>query len=155
MPTSEHRRFAADIQRFAKKLDVDVGLATRRVALQVFTGIVQKTPVDTGRARSNWAIALGGPASTPSSAITEEHQRQRKENGEGVDPSSITDQAVREAEASSMAINGQQLVYISNNLPYISRLNEGHSQQAPAGFVEATLAEVAREIISATEDLES
>jgi hypothetical protein len=30
-------------------------------------------------------------------------------------------------------------VYISNNLPYIDRLNKGHSKQAPAGFIESAI----------------
>ncbi len=29
-----------------------------------------------------------------------------------------------------------QKIYITNNLPYIRRLNDGYSKQAPAGFVE-------------------
>jgi hypothetical protein len=32
-----------------------------------------------------------------------------------------------------------QTVWIVNNLPYIGRLNDGHSTQAPAGFVEAAV----------------
>ena len=30
-------------------------------------------------------------------------------------------------------------VYISNNLPYIQRLNDGYSQQAPENFVESAV----------------
>ncbi|WP_201450287.1 hypothetical protein [Sphingobium yanoikuyae] len=29
--------------------------------------------------------------------------------------------------------------HIQNSVPYISRLNDGHSQQAPAGFIEAAV----------------
>jgi hypothetical protein len=35
--------------------------------------------------------------------------------------------------------DGRQTIWILNGLPYIERLNEGHSQQAPAGFVETAI----------------
>ena len=149
MPTPSYRRFNADLQAFARALDADIGLVTRRVALQAFTGIVQKTPVDTGRARSNWAINVGAPAPAPSTAITEEEAAQRKRDGYKAGPPE-TARAVQEAQAAASSIDGTQVVYISNNLPYISALNDGHSQQAPAGFVEATVAEIDRQIIETT-----
>ena len=147
MPTPSYRQFDADLQEFARRLDADIGLVTRRVALQIFTGIVEKTPVDTGRARSNWAINVGGPAPPPSNAVSEEEARSLRRTGQRRSPSAVTSQAVTEAEASAAGIDGTAVVHITNNLPYISALNEGHSRQAPAGFVETTLAEVADQII--------
>jgi hypothetical protein len=31
-------------------------------------------------------------------------------------------------------------VHVSNAVPYVQSLNDGHSQQAPAGFVQAAIA---------------
>jgi formaldehyde-activating enzyme involved in methanogenesis len=39
---------------------------------------------------------------------------------------------------------------VSNNVPYINRLNEGHSAQAPAGFVQQA---VAKAVADTTRDL--
>ena len=147
MPTPSYRQFDADLQEFARRLDADIGLVTRRVALQVFTGIVEKTPVDTGRARSNWAINVGAPAPTPSTAISEEEADSLRRTGERQSSNSVTSRTIKEAEAEAAGIDGTVVVHITNNLPYISRLNEGHSRQAPAGFVETTLDEVANQII--------
>jgi hypothetical protein len=35
-----------------------------------------------------------------------------------------------------------QVVYITNNVDYIIKLEEGHSQRAPSGMVSVTLAEM-------------
>jgi hypothetical protein len=84
------------------------------------------TPVDTGWARANWIPSMGGePAATPSG----------------------TKESVSSAEASLQAGLGSLLgyklllgpVFITNNVPYILKLNDGHSQQAPSGFVQAAI----------------
>ncbi len=35
-------------------------------------------------------------------------------------------------------------IFISNNVPYIGRLNNGHSAQAPSGFVEMAVRRAAK-----------
>lgn len=85
----------------------------RTTVLAVDAALVMNTPVDTGRARSNWIASLNAP----SVAMVEPGQK--PDTGAAVASFKVTDTA-----------------YIANNLPYIRRLNEGHSQQAPAGFVE-------------------
>ncbi len=37
-------------------------------------------------------------------------------------------------------------LFLSNNVPYISRLNDGSSGQAPAGFVQAAIARASGEL---------
>ena len=150
MPTPSYRRFDADLEAFARAIDADIGLVTRRVALQAFTGIVQKTPVDTGRAKSNWGINIGAPAPPPSGAVTEEEANRRKRDGYTANASAEDSKAIQEASSALAGVDGTRPVHITNNLPYIVALNQGHSKQAPAGFVEATVEEIAREIIDAT-----
>lgn len=48
--------------------------------------------------------------------------------------------------------NGPQSATISNNLPYIERLENGWSQQAPAGMVRVTLSEFERKLAKAAKD---
>lgn len=88
----------------------------RAVALVVDATLVETTPVDIGRARSNWNPSLN----VPDSSIVEPGQ---KKSISGINTAyKITD-----------------TILISNNLPYIKKLNEGSSKQAPAGFVDAAL----------------
>ena len=151
MPTrASIRRFEADIERFADLLDINVGLATRRVTLQVFTGLVQKTPVDTGRAKSNWGINQGAPSPPPSHAVTEQEARSRRKSKTPANAASEDAKALAYASAAVSGIDGSAPVHVTNNLPYITALNDGHSKQAPAGFVQTTVAEVPAEIRSLT-----
>ena len=48
------------------------------------------------------------------------------------------------AKIAHFDIDKHKSIHITNNLPYIGSLNDGHSKQAPAGFVQmATLAGLA------------
>jgi len=95
----------------------------RKVALAVDATVVLATPVDTGRARANWQVELGGPASG--------------EVGRAGERFSSTTPIAQGAAAIALYKGGPNAsIHITNNLPYIGRLNDGHSAQAPAGFVE-------------------
>ena len=83
------------------------------------------TPIDTGWASNNWWFSEGGPANSsdqPSGNIETAMQR--------IDQDTIT--------ISGIKIRGQT-VHITNNVPYIARLNNGWSQQTPAGFVDRAI----------------
>lgn len=98
---------------------------TRKVALAALSTVSTETPVDTGRARSNWIVALGAP---------------RREVIDSYGPDQGAAGAISAGEAVIAGYRGEgQAIYISNNLPYISRLNDGWSAQAPAGFVETAV----------------
>jgi len=104
-----------------------VNKAARRVALNVTAELQKTTPVDTGWARANWIPQLGVPFS-------------------GVDGTrtrgaiSTSAQSAGTAQAASFDIKKDTVVFITNNVPYIKKLNAGSSQQAPAMFVETAVA---------------
>lgn len=102
----------------------------RRAALAIDQAVVTSTPVDTGRARSNWQVRLGAP-------VTEQRDPYTPGTG-GATGAANAQAAIAQARAALVAYRGGgQEIYISNPLPYIGRLNEGSSAQAPANFVEA------------------
>src|SRR3989337_846005 len=70
--------------------------------------VKQEMPVDTGRARASWGHWSGGT--------------HNPEASEG-------DSIFREEDGGLSIIQG-------SNVPYIEALNAGHSQQAPAGFID-------------------
>lgn len=96
-------------------------LGTIKVATPVGDPDLWKNPAPPGyvggAARSNWHLDIG----TPTVRIVEPGQ---------------------DLDASTAGYTIDKTIFISNNLPYIRRLNEGHSQQAPAGFVEDSIAAV-------------
>ncbi|QYW02124.1 minor tail protein [Stenotrophomonas phage Sonora] len=95
---------------------------------------MSETPVDTGRAKSNWIAGLG---SAPAGNI-----EPYAEGESGSTAQSNEAAAMAQAEGVIGRYNGDLGVdiYISNNLPYIEELNKGSSAQAPAEFVETALA---------------
>ena len=102
---------------------------TRKLALEVLRRVVIRTPVDTGRARSNWLVAVNN---IPEGTL---------EIG----------QFTREQAASFALSNGIPIIEgaepftaisIANNLPYIGVLEFGSSKQAPQGMLRVTLAEI-------------
>lgn len=109
--------FDLDLANFARDLDLETEQVVRKVALDVHTRVSQKTPVDTGRARANWNVSPGTPDRSVSESTSSQMPSLRKGDGEGP-------------------------IYITNSLPYIGKLEDGSSTQAPSGMVATTMAEV-------------
>jgi len=103
--------------------------AQRQVALAVDQAVVMATPVDTGRARSNWLVSTVTPnlgiVPPPFPGVL----------GSTAGPNS--QYAISQARATIMGSQPGVTIYISNNLPYIELLNQGSSKQAPANYVES------------------
>ncbi len=97
----------------------------RRIAADLFRRVVERTPVDTGRARANWDLTINNPS----------------------DRLDIDDfgQPVLVPPAIAQ-ITGKEKIYLVNNLPYIERLEHGWSKQAPAGMVRLSMAEIDAEL---------
>lgn len=94
----------------------------RLIGLKVLRGVVLKTPVDTGRARSNWQLSINIPKTDVKKTTN--------------------NTAVADGNNTLRTIKLGEDIYITNNLPYIGRLERGHSKQAPRGMVALTLAEI-------------
>jgi len=129
---ADMKTFSKRIIALAGRFDRNTNEAVKKTAIVVDQAVVLATPADTGRARSNWQVAVGVPIRTeiepyaPGSAL-------------GVSESGNAGGAIAQGQ---LAVKGRlpgQPIYISNNLEYIVPLNEGHSQQAAAGFVEKAI----------------
>lgn len=110
------------IKQYLKKLEEDAAKVNRENAISAFQIVSIKTPVYTGNARWNWWCSVGSP-----SGKSEEHK------GLSIDTS-------RALTFEGVTIN--DVLYVSNSTPYIKRLNEGWSRQAPARFVEMAVEEI-------------
>jgi len=120
------RNFNIDLRKFGVQTQAQVGLAVRKIALDITADVVMMTPVDTGRARANWLPSL----QVPNTAITDQTD---KSGGKAMSEMA--------AVASSFQIG--DTIWLSNNLPYILKLENGHSKQAPQGMVEVTMSRYA------------
>jgi hypothetical protein len=121
--------FNAQLTQFARKIQVAPQKVVKKVAFQLFRRIIEKTPVDTGRARASWNASIGSinPAVAP----------------EGQHPKSASALAAKAATVlAGYGADGRlPVVWISNNLPYIGELENGHSRQAPAGMLKLSIME--------------
>ena len=112
------------------------------ITLDAHANLVEDTPRRTGWARSNWVPSIGSPAKldgTPpkgdDAAAAEARQR-----------ASAAQSGIAQVVAAYKLPLGR--IYISNNVPYITRLNEGSSKQAPAGFVQSAILRAVRSAFS-------
>lgn len=114
-------KFSIPIARMAEQAKADLDTVARKVALSVFTSVVVRSPVDTGRFKSNWNVSHNAP----DFGTTEGANEQR---------------ATTEVQkALSFPVGG--VVWLANGLPYARRLEHGWSKQAPAGMVKITVQE--------------
>lgn len=119
--------FSKELDDFAKEFPSTANQIIRLVALEALKNVVLATPVDTGRARSNWFIGIDSPVE---------------------DETDDTDYQSNLATESKKLLSpvGSNIIWLTNNLPYIVRLNEGWSEQAPEGFVEKSVVAAERAI---------
>lgn len=130
--------FARRIRERGRQVEEGVNEIVKKTAIVADREVVLSTPVDTGRARSNWLLSLGGPSTSEIEAYA-----QGKGGSSGA---ANANAAMAQAQAAVRGRRPEQDVYISNNLPYIGRLNDGWSAQAPAGFVQAAVQRAAAAI---------
>lgn len=112
-------QFRASLRAANGDIDEIVGKVTRRIGLDITRRVVLATPVDEGRARGNWQVEVNSMP-TGETGIN--------------DPSGA--QAIGAAATAVSAAPDYSTINIANNVPYIGKLNDGSSQQAPANFVE-------------------
>lgn len=137
MSATNITQFKGDIEGMVAKLGVKIGLVQKKVAVDLYDGIVRRTPVDTGRARANWRMTLD----TPSDEVI----------GDG------KDKGVKYPAPNAPDIEtgeGEHSIFIINNLAYIEALENGHSKQAPNGMVALAIAEEQAKMESALRNLE-
>jgi hypothetical protein len=117
-------KFILEIGDWLKQAKEDGDKILRKVTLDMFSRVVMRSPVDTGRFRNNWYPSIGAPVS---------------QTNEGVDPSG----AKTIGKISNIAATAKMgdMIWMSNSLPYAWRLETGWSKQAPAGFVGITVLE--------------
>lgn len=124
---------AAALKRFNDSIDRNLKAMTREdtatyikwISFEALRRVIMKTPVDTGRARGNWHIGINAPGRGPDDV---------DKGGGG---------AVSRGARALAFLPPFPTVFISNNLPYIEALEDGHSRkQAPSGMVKVTIEEL-------------
>lgn len=116
--------FALDLSNFAKLAEGRCDQVVQKTVLSLFSNVLLKSPVDTGRFRANWNVSASNPDSSTS---------------ENTDKQGLS--TVSKAAIKINSYRAGPTIYITNALPYAQRLEYGWSKQAPAGMVRVTLSE--------------
>jgi hypothetical protein len=107
----------------------EVSIAVEKLGLEGVKRLVEKTPVDLGTARGNWQVSI-------SEAVEGYDESKTDTTGSGV----IAEGSMQVIQA--VDSNPFLLIWITNNLPYIEALENGHSSQAPTGMLDNTVNEL-------------
>lgn len=136
---------ATEMDKLAAELPERVNTIKKEVAESILQDLSQETPADTGEAISNWQTTLDAPVSE---SIPPHVPSLRGKMIRGVWTHSVDPAITRAANAPITVDVGKavianakpgQSIWITSVIPYIKRLNDGWSEQAPAGFVDRAL----------------
>lgn len=106
---------------FGIKVLKDTDELTKKITGDMLTTVIVATPIDTSAARQNWRVGVG-------SINTLVDENQTDGSGQG---------AISRGIATIQSGGGiGKVVFISNGLKYLPRLNDGWSMQAPKNFVQ-------------------
>lgn len=121
-------QFADLMDKYAHNLDTNTDTVVKNVVRSIGQNLVTATPVDVGTACTNWRVGVGyipegvipafAPGTKGSTASANQHN------------------AIDEIRRAVAHYTNGQSIDIVNNVPYLAKLNNGSSLQAPAGFVE-------------------
>ena len=109
-------------RNFGLKCLKDADTLTKKITGDMLTTVVAATPIDTSAARGNWRVGIGKVDTT-------------------ADLNSRGAVAVGLPKIASQGGLGK-IVYLSNSLKYIERLNNGWSMQAPKNFMQISFMNV-------------
>ena len=113
--------FAGDLGKFRSQAMQEADKKFRGAALSIYGAVIEATPVDSGRLRSNWFLSVN----TPSNETTD-------------------DTTGNVSQVKALGAVGQLKIgysaYLTNNMPYARRIEyEGWSNQAPTGMLRVTV----------------
>lgn len=113
--------FASDLGKLCAKAGDKAEQVVRKTAIELQGGMIERSPVDTGRFKSNWQVGVGAINRATGDAP-------------GSDAKGRTGLAIATWKPG-------QTIYLTNSLPYANRLENGYSKQSPAGMVRLTVQE--------------
>lgn len=113
--------FDARMKKLGARVYQRSNQGVKDLASVVLNSLIDNTPKKTGQAAANWHVGVGSPAPGFQEGFT------------------AYDQTRAAGLAKISSRQPGQPINISNQTPYISKLNNGSSVQAPAGYVEMAI----------------
>lgn len=117
-------KWSIPLEKIAERVQIDMHTAARKIMLDIFNNVLNRSPVRSGRFRANWNASLGIPDRSTTDSTNQ---------GRGYEQAK---------KAAALDLGAQ--VYFTNSLPYAVRLENGWSDQAPVGMVKVSVVEARR-----------
>jgi hypothetical protein len=122
--------FSLDLAKFGQKAVDNAEKIIRKIIFDMHGRIVQRTPVDTGRAKANTHVSINN---LPTGSTLE------------VDPTGTATIAAAGRQIAQFKLGDTAFIY--NNLEYILALEYGHSKiQAPQGMFRISFEEIVQHL---------
>lgn len=124
MPVLNLKSFNTAIAAATTELPAEqVKLVQKKLAMDLLRGVMEKSLVDTGLSRGNWHVSIGSPSDALKGLQNEA--------------------AVTAAAAAGLeALGDFDVVYLNNNVHYVSYLENGTPRIPAVAMVARTLAEL-------------
>ena len=138
----ETKNFNRHIKQFKKRVNIADEIVLKKFAFDLIKKIIEKSPVDTGRSRAGWYVAmekLGG-------GYVFDRQSKKPVRDSAIDPKGYSESevALGKGEGSyTQSLTGKlKWIELVNGVNYIIFLEYGSSQQAPYGMVRLSMREL-------------
>jgi len=126
--------FASELSKFTAKAESNTEQVFRASTISLFSSIIKRTPVKSGRLKGNWQIDINQPATGDVS------------DSDTTPINSLDGSSTRKVVTKVMPATLNDSIYMVNNLPYARIVENGSSTQAPHGFVAVSVLEFNREV---------
>ena len=112
VPSLSAREFGISLRKFGVNTIEQADIVARKIIIDLFSAVVLDTPVDTGRAIGNWYPSLNAPSPEVDFTIAD---RSGQLSLDRIHPI-------------AQAFEFGNSAWLTNNLPYILALENGHSK---------------------------
>jgi len=133
-------QFNSEVTQFARSIPGKLTVLQKKIVLEALRRLVEKTPVDTGRARGNWQVTIANPAEGQVGGDWPATKGPPRTTRPPLRPEDHS--VIKTGMAILTGMPDFQVVWISNNIDYIEELEHGHSKQAPEGMLAVTIEEL-------------
>lgn len=128
--------FAENLNKLCARAGDKAQDVVRKTALELQAGMIEKSPVDTGRFKGNWQAGIGVVNTATDSGDDK--------SGAG---------ALGRTQTVLATWKPGQKIILTNSLPYAKRLEYGWSDQAPGGMVRLTVQAYSQALAKAVESI--
>jgi hypothetical protein len=135
--------FKAAFSKLLKKVGDKADLVVRKTMLELQNGMIEKSPVLTGRFKGAWQAGVGSANTSATSRI----DKTSLGDFDKVGASLATQEVLKSWKPG-------QTIWLTNAMPYAKRLEyDAWSKQAPAGMVRLTVQNYSAYLAKAVKDL--